>query len=317
MPVALGLRCHYLVGLLVIFCSTIQAQQKEGEPRYRIVNGYAVHGYADGREIGYNWYETEDEAIDAKAKMEKVETTTGKYYDKVEIKPETRRIPIQRPEKSTQPPIDPPPAKGTKIEIKRPIFVDPGSPTKGKGSVLAGKRGTGKIGDFNATIEFGQDGQFTISGEIQGKGKWSETDTGGVYMETERSTFRGNIKGNTVSGLWFTKDNSRPLTEWSITLGSDAAAAGARIAGTWINTTNKDKITITPAGSFTLHSWTGLLESSGTVKSTTDGGSVKVRIDLVNSIQNRGRGWEITGTNRTPFDFEYDLSNDRRYQKVK
>jgi hypothetical protein len=223
--------------IALIFLSSLcaLAQQREEEARYRIVDGFAVHGYdADGREIAYQWYETEDEAKADKAKMEQYETTTGKFYAKVEIKPERCRIPLVRGEKAMRPPADEPPAKGAKIEVKRPTFVDPGSPRKGKGSVLSGKKGRGKLGDFKATIEFASDGTFVMSGEVTGKGRWQETDTGGVYMEPVGSTFRGNIKGTKVSGLWFMKDTSRPMTEWWIDLSSTPLEAEIdSMVGVW------------------------------------------------------------------------------------
>jgi hypothetical protein len=59
---------------------------------YVTVDGWAVHGYAKGVEIGYGWYKTRGEAEAEKAAMEKIETTNGKYYDKVIITPERRTI---------------------------------------------------------------------------------------------------------------------------------------------------------------------------------------------------------------------------------
>jgi hypothetical protein len=123
----------------------------------------------------------------------------------------------KRKQDDPQLPSDPGSGPGKKIEFQKPKFVDPGSAKKdGKGSVLAGKKGRGKIGDAKVTMEFGKDGSLVVDGELTGNGKWSETETGGVYMEIAKSTFRGNIKGGSVSGLRFAKDNTRPVTEWSI-----------------------------------------------------------------------------------------------------
>jgi hypothetical protein len=139
-----------------------------------------------------------------------------------------------RKRKADEPPLEEPPTpgKGGRIEMPKPKFVDPGPPKKGaKGSVLAGRKGRGKLGDLAVTIEFDPKGNFEITGDAKGNGKWSETETGGVYMESERSTFRGNIKKDTVSGLWFTKDNSRPVTEWSIILEDNKPDPMPKLAG--------------------------------------------------------------------------------------
>jgi hypothetical protein len=210
-----------LVLAMVSVTAVAQDRSRDQDSRYRVVDGWAVHGYAEGREIGYQWFpppDAKDKAEEEKAKMEKMETTTGKYYDKVEIKPEQRRVLDLPPGKGSPPPSEPPPAKPTGIEFQRPKFVDPGSLAKGKGSVLVGKKGDGKIGDSKVTIQFGADGRLVIGGELEGTGKWSETDTGAVYLETALSTFRGSIRGNTVSGLRFTRDVSQPVTEWSVSL---------------------------------------------------------------------------------------------------
>ena len=94
----MALKRLWVSGMLVLCCAfgpdltRTHAQAKDENSEYVTVNGWAVHGYAAGKEIGYGWYETKEEALAEKAKMEKVETTTGKYYDKVELQPEPRTI---------------------------------------------------------------------------------------------------------------------------------------------------------------------------------------------------------------------------------
>jgi hypothetical protein len=73
-------------------CGRGTAQTPDSGNETVTVNGWSVHGYADGKEIGYEWFQTREEAEAAKAQMEKVETTNGKYYDRVEIQPESREI---------------------------------------------------------------------------------------------------------------------------------------------------------------------------------------------------------------------------------
>jgi hypothetical protein len=125
---------------------------------------------------------------------------------------------------------------------------------------------------------------------------------------TDLSVYRTGVERLRETAARLTPSGSR----------SDSLAnAPAKVVGTWVSTINRDKIAITPDGTFTLHSWTGLLESSGTVKSATDKGLVTVRIALVNRIADQGRGWEITGTDRTPFEFTYDLSSNGSFKKIK
>ena len=109
------------------------------------------------------------------------------------------------------------PGKG--ITLPKTKVIDPG-PLK-KAPSLAGKKGQGRIGNFKVTMEFGANGELVISGELQGNGKWSQTDSGGVTMETDASKFRGNINGEQLAGVRFSKNNSQPLAEWSVALEAD------------------------------------------------------------------------------------------------
>ena len=90
----------------------------------------------------------------------------------------------------------------TPIEIPNSKFVDV--------APLKGKKGQGKIGTYKVTFEFGDKSALRISGELEGEGKWDQTGAG-VSMQTARSTFRGTIDGDSVSGLKFCKDNTEPL----------------------------------------------------------------------------------------------------------
>jgi hypothetical protein len=86
-----------VIVLLVLLDYSLAAAQSQSQPqkeddKWIIIEGWSVHGYAGGKEIGTDWYKTRVEADAAKARMEKVETTTGKYYDKVEIEAAPRRF---------------------------------------------------------------------------------------------------------------------------------------------------------------------------------------------------------------------------------
>jgi hypothetical protein len=75
-----------------IVFAVVSATLADDQEQSVTITGWAVHGYAGGKQIGYGWYETREEAEMAKAEMEQVETTTGKYYDKVEVVAEERDV---------------------------------------------------------------------------------------------------------------------------------------------------------------------------------------------------------------------------------
>lgn len=83
-----GLGCALLAVALAGFFS----DQSRGAPQGETVDGWAVHGYADGVVIGYEWYPTRGEAETAKAKMESYRTLVGKYYDQVVVVRERRSV---------------------------------------------------------------------------------------------------------------------------------------------------------------------------------------------------------------------------------
>jgi hypothetical protein len=141
-------------GAFVLVCFSLLLRtgvvlgQEDGkaEPRSIVVDGFAVHGYANGIEIGYQWYPTREEAEEEKAVMEKTETTNGKYYDKVEITPEQRRklLPLHSRPQPEQPDLPGPKAKLTPVQ-KLPS-TDPGAmkPTAKKYAVWVFKAVDGK-----------------------------------------------------------------------------------------------------------------------------------------------------------------------------
>lgn len=86
-------------------------QERSDDDRCEVVEGYGVYGYSNGKETGYDWCKTAEEAQATKARMEKWETTKGKVYDRVEIKPESRRVYRPRPPQQGTPPYDVEPGK--------------------------------------------------------------------------------------------------------------------------------------------------------------------------------------------------------------
>ena len=151
-----------------------------------------------------------------------------KLYFNVEVRPEKFVQTVTRPSRAKTRPA-------TGLEgstITKPVltFVDPGSLTKRAAKVpsLAGKKGTGTIGKSKVTIEFtgeGEKGEFVVSGDIEGKGKWKLL---GPYldMETEMAKFDGKLDGNKLGGKRKMKKGGEK-DEWSIELKVAPASANS------------------------------------------------------------------------------------------
>jgi hypothetical protein len=121
-------------------------------------------------------------------------------------------------------PEAPTPGRGKPIEIPRPKSVDVGPMKKGK-SPLAGKTGVGRIGNSKVTMKFQENNELVISGELEGKGRWTATDSA-VYLETQLATFRGTIDKEKVSGLRFMRgSDGSNVTEWSVDLQKEGQQA--------------------------------------------------------------------------------------------
>jgi hypothetical protein len=222
-----------VVGMLIvaaIAASCFSAQEQEDDGRY--IYKYVIKGHTEkdptDRELSLR-YDTETEA------QKELEDKKYNYYNPKGLlyrstdKPVKMRVAKLRirkgspshaedvlpdiPEPAPSIPIDPSKIPGF---LKQPKKGDAKVKERQGKSFLDGKTGKGNIGKYEVTIGFA-DRQVVIRGEISGQGTYQETD-GGVYMETERSTFQGVIRGNTMSGLWFSRDKSRPAVEWSITL---------------------------------------------------------------------------------------------------
>ncbi len=82
---------------------------------------------------------------------------------------------------------------------------------------INGKCGEGRIGTATVKMCFREKGELEITGDLAGKGKWEQSGSG-VTLSTKVSTYRGSIEGTKVAGVRFVRDNSQPLTEWSIEL---------------------------------------------------------------------------------------------------
>jgi hypothetical protein len=82
---------------------------------------------------------------------------------------------------------------------------------------LEGKKGQGWIGTATVAFHFRENGTFVITGQMTGEGMWTQTGAA-VVMETARSTFKGTITGNRVSGQRTLKANRQLVDEWKVQL---------------------------------------------------------------------------------------------------
>ena len=172
--------------------------QTQDSDRYITVDGWAVNGYAGDKRIGYAWYPDRGEAEAAKAKMEKIETTNGKYYDRVEITPERRRQLIERPR--TAPAVNSPTLPST----PRPGgVVRPASPLDLRGTTW---RGTESASDTNSLkFVFGRNNDVTAyddTGSVW-RGTWKMIGQTNVVIELtspNRVNYSGQINGDQITG---------------------------------------------------------------------------------------------------------------------
>ena len=117
---ALAVALVLVVSAVLLRTGSVLGQEGEkAEPRSVEIDGFAVHGYANGNELGYEWYPTREEAEADKAVMEKTEDTNGKVYDKVTITPEKRRklLPLKN---------QPQPQQSDPTPVQKLPSVDPG-----------------------------------------------------------------------------------------------------------------------------------------------------------------------------------------------
>jgi hypothetical protein len=114
--------------------------------------------------------------------------------------------PKPRPE---QPPLSGP---------KSPLPTTPPKSDRDTNSV-SGRQGKGKLGTANVTLDFFKGGDFAVSGELEGFGKWTQTGNA-VTMETSISKFQGVIDGNKAKGKRVRRSENGEVTtdEWSIDL---------------------------------------------------------------------------------------------------
>jgi hypothetical protein len=111
--------------------------------------------------------------------------------------------------------------KGSNIVVPVPKIVDPGATKRAEPKVpsLAGSSGTGTIGESKVAIQFtgeGEQGEFVVSSELEGKGKWRQLGPF-VQMDTDLEKYAGKIDGDKITGTRRLIKSGRK-DQWAITL---------------------------------------------------------------------------------------------------
>jgi hypothetical protein len=189
-----------LASLAAVFSLAPHAygQEQQGNGRSIVVDGWAVHGYAGNQMIGYVWRPTKELAEKDAAEMRKRTVTNGaKYYDKVDVVPEQRRIslpnagnpppPIQMPPPANKPAVKPPPPK----DVAPPNLV---------GTTWVGHETLGGYGRLE--FRFKADSRVEMidtDGSVMGKWYQSGNKVSLVF-HNGNCTYAGTINGDQIAG---------------------------------------------------------------------------------------------------------------------
>jgi hypothetical protein len=98
---------------------------------------------------------------------------------------------------------------------------------------VAGRAFQGRIGKHHVSIQFADNGHFSVSGEMQGQGTWTQTGSG-LLLETAVAKLRGNLDGDKITGLRFVKDASEPALSWNV---KECCGSNAEPVGRWLEQT--------------------------------------------------------------------------------
>jgi hypothetical protein len=135
-------------------------------------------------------------------------------------------------------PAAPPPSPPDYYRVRPKTIPRITVPGRDDGNSVAGKKGRGTIDGSNVVIAFAEDGSFTVTGELEGSGQWSQTGKA-VTMQTRLATFQGVLDGNTLTGIRVRRsaDGSILTDKWSITFSTDKRSGPATdsvtLDGTW------------------------------------------------------------------------------------
>lgn len=106
---------------------------------------------------------------------------------------------------------------------------------------VAGKTFQGRIDKYTVIVHFAEGGEFTVCGEMQGQGQWTQTGNG-LWLETPVSTYRGHVETDRIRGVRFVKDGSEPMAEWTLRLCQGPKAGPL---GRWVQETKRTESTNT------------------------------------------------------------------------
>lgn len=227
------MRSALLVAILYLSCGTLAGFSQERE----IVDGFIVDVIdldlkvveVIGTYLDYN------EAVKAQVRWDegnkKLSLESRMREGKVEV---TRRK--QNKSGRSEPEVQNNGPNGGTIKAPDLKWVDiPEANTNGKEfQSLSGKKGKGKIGQYNAAISFAKGdgkGEYTVDGEIKGKGRWVQLGPY-VQMESETSKYEGKIEGSRIVGSRTIKE-SGTKEDWFFDL--NAELAGRRGRGTFMD----------------------------------------------------------------------------------
>jgi hypothetical protein len=218
------MRRTLIVALIALASMTMSVSSQERKPEERDIRpGYIVEIIGEGGRVveTVGAYLDEDEADEAIQKWNdnhpKSLLLTRKRKGDVEVK----RPASSKKAKSSDSQSQTPSSKTSTIVMPALKSADPGPLKRGpaKAPPLSGKKGKGTIGKDNVTITFtgqGEKGEFVVSGDLDGKGRWVQLGPF-VQMETGRATFEGKIDGNKIVGTRTMKEGGEK-DKWSVLL---------------------------------------------------------------------------------------------------
>jgi hypothetical protein len=147
-------------------------------------------------------FATEDEAkADAKKRNEGERSKWTHAYSRKKDAPR----PVEQSDESPKLP-----------QVKARGAIEVNGEKGNKAPALAGKVGTGTIGNSKVTIKFGdKSDEVVISGDVKGEGKFKQIGQG-VLFETADARYRGKFDGKKATGVRLAKEGTEQLVEWTI-----------------------------------------------------------------------------------------------------
>jgi len=180
---------------LVVAAAPAQAQTRPSE-RYVEIQGAAVHGFAGNTEIAYQWYPNPADAEREAATMRQLLGTGDiPIYDRVEVRPETRRVLIPNPRRP-EPPAPAPPTP-PRPGIPEPT---PPAPVQLEGQSWIGSETLQGYGRLEFRFLPGNRVQM-IDAQDTTMGTWRRSGNSvSLVFFNGACVYSGTIQGNRISG---------------------------------------------------------------------------------------------------------------------